>query len=70
MIKSVQVSTMPLVKVDAADDYLDVAHLAEDKADGGKKKAGTSGGRIHNNGKQTGTGDGDDGDNHNHLDPA
>lgn len=53
---------MPLVKVDAADDYLDVAHLAEDKGDGGKKKAGTSGGRHH--GKKTGTGNGDDGGNH------
>lgn len=53
-------ATMPLVKVDAADDYLDVAHLAEEKGDGGKKK-GTAGGRQE--GKKTGTG-GDDGGNH------
>lgn len=34
-------ATMPLVKVDAADDYLDVAHLAEDKkgiGSGGAKR--------------------------------
>jgi len=41
---------MPLVKVDAAGDYLDVAHLAEDKGDSAKTK-GTAG----RQGKRTGS---------------
>eukprot|EP00563_Minutocellus_polymorphus_P002095 CAMPEP_0181042040 /NCGR_PEP_ID=MMETSP1070-20121207/11930_1 /TAXON_ID=265543 /ORGANISM="Minutocellus polymorphus, Strain NH13" /LENGTH=976 /DNA_ID=CAMNT_0023120211 /DNA_START=129 /DNA_END=3059 /DNA_ORIENTATION=- len=43
---------MPLVKVDSADDYLDVAHLAEDKGSGGAKKRPATGrhGRASTNG--------------------